>query len=67
MVKFREIPMFIYHGREDKNCSYDRTAKFVESLKNEGGTVEFIDDERGHDKPEEGVQERFNEWIKDFL
>ncbi len=62
---FRQIPMFIYHGTEDKNCSYESTVEFVEKLRKLGGNVEFYDDNVGHSKLESPeIIAKYNNWLQ---
>ena len=56
LKKLRDVPIFIYHGKNDLNCPYDLTYKLVEKLRSSGGNVEFVSDESaGHDIPMDGV------------
>ena len=61
---FVNIPIFIFHGTLDKNCSYKDTADFVAKLRLFNESVEFQSDKVGHDKVKnQEIIRKFNEWI----
>jgi predicted esterase len=65
LVKFRDIPIFIFHGREDRNCPYAVTEELVKKLERAGATVEFVTEPgAGHQRPGPETLRRFREWLK---
>jgi len=44
---FREVPVFVYHSRNDLNCPYDLTVALVDTLRDAGARVTFITTESG--------------------
>jgi predicted esterase len=43
---FKDIPVFIYHSKNDLNCPYDLTEQLVKKLKTAGAIVEFVTTEK---------------------
>ncbi len=44
---FRDVPVFVYHSRNDLNCPYDLTVSLVDKLRGAGARVTFITTESG--------------------
>ena len=66
--QFLDVPIFIYHGIQDKNCSYADTRRFVKKLKELGGNVEFHEDNAGHSKLENlEIIKKYNEWLQKLI
>lgn len=65
LIKLRDIPVFIYHGRNDLNCPFDLTLELIEKLRSLGGNVEFVFDESaGHSTPkDEDILEVYYKWL----
>lgn len=62
---FNNIPIFIFHGEEDRNCSFETTQQIIEKLSNAGANVKFVSEEdKGHEPPEEETVNIFHKWIK---
>ncbi len=62
---FNNIPIFIFHGEEDRNCSFETTQQIIEKLSNAGANVKFISEEdKGHEPPDEETVKVFHKWIK---
>ncbi|MGD0755174.1 MAG: prolyl oligopeptidase family serine peptidase [Bacteroidales bacterium] len=68
LLPFRNIPVFIYHSKNDMNCPYDLTLQLVAKLKTAGAEVEFLTaSDSGHgliDK--ENIQLYYN-WLKENI
>lgn len=47
LVPFKNVPVFIYHSKNDLNCPYDLTRQLVEKLKQAGARAEFVTTEEG--------------------
>jgi predicted esterase len=64
LAAFRDMPIFIFHGRQDRNVPFSATEDFVGKLRAAGADVEFvIDPDRGHERPgEEGIRS-FRHWL----
>lgn len=46
---FKDMPIFIFHGKKDRNCPFELAAQLVEKLKAAGARVEFhTEEEAGH-------------------
>jgi predicted esterase len=65
LIKLRDVPVFIYHGKKDINCPYKLTFDLVEKLNSLGGNVEFVFDESaGHSAPkDEEILAKYYEWL----
>ena len=69
LKKFNNAPIFIYHGKNDLNCPYELTARFVEKLNSLGVNVEFYFDEcAGHSPPkDEEILAKYYEWLNNLI
>lgn len=68
ILYFKHIPIFIFHGTEDKNCSYVKIASFVEKLSKINKQVVFYSDKIGHRKIEnKEIIQQFNGRIQQNL
>ena len=62
---FKDVPMFIFHGKEDRNCSYETTESIIENLKKAKAKVTFISEEdKGHEPPDEKTIQEYYKWVK---
>ena len=63
--RLSDVPVFIYHGKNDLNCPYELTNKFVNKLISSGVNVEFAFDEgAGHSSPEGNrILTKYYEWL----
>ncbi|MGD2135865.1 MAG: prolyl oligopeptidase family serine peptidase [Gemmatimonadales bacterium] len=65
---FRDVPMFVFHGRRDRNVSYEATASFVEQLRAVGADVEFhVEEQTGHAFPGPATVAALHDWIRRVL
>ncbi|MCP4653926.1 MAG: prolyl oligopeptidase family serine peptidase [bacterium] len=61
---FRDVPVFIFHGRDDRNCPFELTEELVEKLEAAGARVEFhVEEGAGHGGPPEAVVEKYRQWL----
>lgn len=66
--RFKGIPIFIYHGRRDRNVPFEYTQQFVVQLEEAGALVEFFPEEdKGHEPPSEEITVAFHKWAKRVL
>ena len=64
MKRFKHIPMFIYHGRRDRNCPFAITEKFVKNIKQKGHKVTFRINDTGHGSMSKADQEKYRKWLE---
>ncbi len=65
---FKDVPMFIFHGKKDRNCYFSQTEKLVEKLKTAGADVQFeVDDNKGHEQPGNMIKFKYGRWLKKML
>ena len=65
---FRDVPIFVFHGRRDQNVSFEATQSFVQQLREVGAKVEFhIEDETGHSSPGPATVAALHDWIARVL
>lgn len=64
MKKFKNAPMFIYHGRRDMNCPFELTEKLVQKLKQKGHNVTFIVNDTGHGSMSDEDRAKYYKWLQ---
>lgn len=65
---FENLPVFIFHGKRDRNVPYEETAQFIGKLENAGANVEFhAEEDKGHESPNEETYEAFYKWIQKII
>ena len=65
LAKFRGMPIFIFHGRDDRNCPFAVTQELVEKLGRSGAKVEFVTEAgAGHQRPGPEALARYHIWLK---
>ena len=68
LTPFGGIPVFVYHGEQDRNVPFDKTLEVIEKLRAAGARVEFHSDpDRGHQAPSDAVIEKYHEWIRSVI
>ena len=68
LEKFKEVPMFIFHGKKDLNCAFDITEGLIEKLKKRGAIVKFVsEEEKGHESPGQETVLNYYKWVKNNL
>lgn len=64
LVTFKGVPIFIFHGLEDRNCPYAVTEELVKKLERAGAVVEFVTEPgAGHQRPGPEALRRYREWL----
>ncbi|MFW6305652.1 MAG: alpha/beta hydrolase family protein, partial [Candidatus Saliniplasma sp.] len=62
---FQDIPMIFFHGKEDKNCHYDKMESFIEKLATVNDEIEFHAAENlGHSGLTEEWFKKLSDWIE---
>jgi len=65
LTVFKDLSIFIHHGKKDLNAPFKTTFELVEKLKKAGADVEFIaDPDKGHEAPSKVNREEYFLWIK---
>jgi pimeloyl-ACP methyl ester carboxylesterase len=68
LESFRGMRIFIYHGEQDRNVSYDRALEMVDRLQAVSALVEFHSDpERGHRSPGDSVITAYHQWLRSVI
>jgi predicted esterase len=68
LTKFNKVPIFIFHGKEDRNCSFETTEQIIDDLENTGAKIKFVSEEdKGHEPPAEETVNVFYKWIETTL
>jgi predicted esterase len=63
--KFKGMPLFIFHGRGDRNCPIAVTEQLVKKLEAIGAKVDLVIEEgAGHQRPDPESLRRYREWLK---
>ena len=61
---FEAVPIFVFHGRQDRNVSFDATGSLVEQLRAIGADVEFhVEDDKGHSFPNAETVAALHAWL----
>lgn len=61
---FRNIPVFIYHSKNDLNCPYDLTLQLIEKLNKAGAKTNFVtSEESGHVVLNKEQEALFRQWL----
>jgi predicted esterase len=64
---FAKMPVFVFHGGQDRNCPIELTRQLVYKLKAAGASVEFhLEEQKGHERAGEEILAAFREWLKQF-
>lgn len=65
---FRNVPVFIYHSRNDLNCPYSLTERLVAKLQKAGAKVEFVTTEAGgHGIIDKANIPKYYDWLDDLI
>jgi predicted esterase len=68
LAKFKGVPVFIFHGLEDRNCPLAITQELVKKLERVGARVELVTEAgAGHQKPGPEAVRRYHEWLRTFV
>jgi predicted esterase len=61
---FKGIPIFVFHGEQDRNCPFAQTKELMAILKQAGAMVELVTEpNKGHDSPDKSTIEKYLRWI----
>jgi predicted esterase len=64
LAKFKGMPLFIFHGREDRNCPFAVTQELVRKLERAGARVTLVtEDGAGHQRPGPEALRRYHDWL----
>ncbi len=64
LKKFKGVSIFIFHGKEDRNCLFETTTNIIEKLENAGASVTFVtEDDKGHEPPAEETVKKYYNWV----
>jgi predicted esterase len=64
LAKFKGMSLFIFHGREDRNCPFAVTQELARKLERIGADVELATEEgAGHQRPGPEALRRYHEWL----
>lgn len=65
---FKNIPVFIYHSKNDLNCPFDFTEELVNKLRKAGAKVEFVTtNEGGHGIIDNNSLPEYFKWLKNTI
>jgi len=65
---FSDVPVFIYHGKQDLNCPYELTLQFVNLLEKNNRNIVFLTDAHaGHDAMNAQIREKYFRWLKEVF
>ncbi len=68
LARFREVPVFVYHGARDMNVPFASTELLVQRLREAGAEVEFaVDPGKGHESPSPPIIARYHRWLDKVL
>lgn len=64
LKNFRNIPIYIYHGKQDLNCPYAYTVDVVKELKKNNSNITFEIEEGGHGNMNSDIQNSYFNWLR---
>ncbi|MBD3290452.1 prolyl oligopeptidase family serine peptidase, partial [candidate division KSB1 bacterium] len=67
VTKFNGMPVFIFHGTEDRNCPFEVTQQLVQKLKDAGANVAFYTENVGHQAPGKKITQQFFRWLENVV
>jgi predicted esterase len=64
LAAFKGMPIFIFHGTQDRNCPFEKTERLVGLLRSAGAQVEFVTEAgKGHEYPAPETITRYLAWL----
>lgn len=64
LAPFRGVPVFLFHGRRDRNCPFEKAERLASALRAAGAKVTFVVEDVGHERPgDEGVA-AYHAWLR---
>jgi len=68
LAPFKGLSIFVFHGKEDRNCPFATTQELIKKLERAGAQVEFVTEEgAGHTRPSPETIRRYREWLAAVL
>jgi predicted esterase len=68
LARFKGIPVFIFHGLEDRNCPFAVTKELAAKLEKAGAKVDLVTEPgAGHQRPGPGSLKRYHEWLEKVI
>lgn len=68
LARFKGLPVFVFHGVEDRNCPFETTRELVAKLEKAGAKVEFVTEPgAGHQRPGPEALRRYQAWLDAVL
>jgi len=68
LMPFKNIPVFIYHSKNDLNCPYPLTEELVKKIRKAGAKVEFVTTtEGGHDIIDKENLANYYHWLRNII
>ncbi len=68
LARFEGLPVFLYHGEEDRNVSFDRARQVADRLRAAGAKVEFYPEPgKGHEMPGEDAIRAYHDWLRSVI
>jgi predicted esterase len=65
---FRDVPIFIFHGEQDRNAPFELTRTIVYLLEESGARVAFYSEaDKGHEEASEETYQAYYEWVRKVL
>jgi len=62
---FRGMPIFVFHGTEDRNCPFEATRDLAKGLERAGALVTFVAEAgKGHEAPTPDTLDGFFAWLQ---
>jgi predicted esterase len=62
---FMRVPVFIFHGGQDRNCPVEETRALVRRLTEAGVRADFhCEEEKGHEAPGQATLDAFRAWLQ---
>ena len=67
LVKFKNVPIYIFHGENDINCPFELTKELFNKLKKNGCNVVFEIEESGHGNMNLNSRNNYYHWLKEQI
>ena len=65
---FKGMPMFIFHGKADRNCPFDITEQIIDKINKIVADVTFVfEEDKGHEPPDQSTVEKFEQWVQQII
>lgn len=67
LKKFNDVPIFVFHGQEDRNCPFELTKILVKKFKTNGCEVKFNTEKSGHNGMNKINQQEYHQWLREQI